>query len=131
VAAIVPRYAKRIASINQLLSIRRYQSIHLSGRTDMGGNAMMMTIGLILVFPFIFYFLKSWLFATGTPGSTFHRVRRIAEMDGHLSFDERLAEKLRELERGKQVVADEAPPPPDDPAPQLAPPPKGFGRRGL
>ena len=97
----------------------------------MGGNAMMVTIGLVLVFPFVFYFLKSWLFATGTPGSTFHRVRRIAEMDGHLSFDERLAEKLRELEREKDAAANVAPPPPDEPAPTSPPAPKGFGRRGL
>ena len=99
----------------------------------MGDNAMMVTIGVILVFPFVFYFIKSWLFATGTPGSTFHRVRRIAEMDGHLSFDERLAEKLRALERKEEAVEDAPPPSPAGPALQSGPPPapKGFGRRGL
>ena len=99
----------------------------------MGDNAMMVTIGVILVFPFVFYFMKSWLFATGTPGSTFHRVRRIAEMDGHLSFDERLAEKLREVAKTGEAVSNAPPPSPARPAPQSVPPsaPKGFGRRGL
>ncbi len=97
----------------------------------MGDNAMLVTVGVILVFPFVFYFLKSWLFATGTPGSTFHRVRRIAEMDGHLSFDDRLAEKLRELEREKDAAVDVPPPPADGPAPHPSSAPKSFGRRGL
>ena len=101
----------------------------------MGDDNFLIVIGLVLVFPFIFYFLKVWLFATGTPGSTFHRVRRIAEMDGHLSFDERLAEKLRAVD---QENDDAAPVPPSGPAVQPAPAaaaspfaPKGFGRRGL
>lgn len=99
----------------------------------MGDNAMLVVIGVILVFPFIFYFLKVWLFATGTPGSTFHRVQRIAEMDGHLSFDERLADKLRALEQEKEAVAETPPPAPDRPASPFGQPsaPKGFGRRGL
>ncbi|MEO7410090.1 MAG: hypothetical protein ABIU10_02040 [Sphingomicrobium sp.] len=99
----------------------------------MGDNAMLVTIGAVLVFPFIFYFLKSWLFATGTPGSTFHRVRRIADMDGHLPFDERLAEKLRDLEKEQAAAADAPSPPPAGPAPLFGQPPapKGFGRRGL
>lgn len=99
----------------------------------MGDNALMVTIGVILIFPFVVYFLKSWLFATGTPGSTFHRVRRIAEMDGHLSFDERLAEKLREVAKKEEAVEDTPFPSPAAPAPQSGPRPaaKGFGRRGV
>ena len=99
----------------------------------MGDTAMMVTIGVILVFPFVFYFLKIWLFATGTPGSTFHRVRRIAELDGHLPFDERLADKLRELETAKETTASDPSPPSAGLAasPAAKPAPKGFGRRGL
>ncbi len=99
----------------------------------MGDNAMLVTIGVILVFPFVFYFLKVWLFATGTPGSTFHRVRRIADMDGHLSFDERLAEKLRALEEEKVAAPGQRPSIPGGFAAPTANPaaPKGFGRRGL
>lgn len=102
----------------------------------MGDNAMLVTIGVILVFPFVFYFLKIWLFATGTPGSTFHRVRRIAEMDGHLPFDERLAEKLRVVAEENAAPIGSAPPPADPPSaapafPVSPPLPKGFGRRGL
>ena len=99
----------------------------------MGDNAMLVVIGIILVVPFVFYFLKSWLFATGTPGSTFHRVKRITEMDGHLSFDERLADKLRELEQEKEATARAPIPPSGGFAVPSANPaaPKGFGRRGL
>ena len=102
----------------------------------MGDDNFLITIGVVLVFPFVFYFLKVWLFATGTPGSTSHRVRRIAEMNGHLSFDERLAEKLREV--GEEAANSPEPPAPVEPsqstsAPFAAPPlaPKGFGRRGV
>ena len=94
----------------------------------MGGNGFMTVIGLVLVFPFIFFFLKVWLFATGTPGSTHHRVQRIAEMDGHLSFDERLAEKLRELEREKEDAPGN---PPATPPETRSTGSVGFGRRGL
>ena len=100
----------------------------------MGDDNFLLVLGVILVFPFVFYFLKVWLFATGTPGSTFHRVQRISELDAHLSFDERLAEKLRAV--GEEEADAVAPPP--EPAPLVpspsftAPPaPKGFGRRGL
>lgn len=96
----------------------------------MGGNNLLILLGVIVAFPFVFHFLKLWLFATGTPGSTFHRVRRIAEMDGHLSFDERLAQKLRELEQEKEGTVDAPPPSPDGPAPSPGPAPKAFGRRG-
>ncbi len=105
----------------------------------MGDNAMMVTVGVILVFPFVFYFLKSWLFATGTPGSTAHRVRRIADLDGHLSFDERLAEQLRVVGQEHDEAEPSPPPEPAAPTPAPAPAPsatsplapKGFGRRGL
>lgn len=99
----------------------------------MGDDNFLLVLGVVLVFPFVFYFLKVWLFATGTPGSTFHRVQRISEMDAHLPFDERLAEKLRVA--GEESAAEAPPPEPMAPAP--APPaapllaPKGFGRRGL
>lgn len=98
----------------------------------MGDNAMLVVIGVILVFPLIFYFLKVWLFATGTPGSTFHRVQRIVEMDGHLSFDERLADKLRALEKEEVEGGETHSPPAGIRPPSATPPaPKGFGRRGL
>ncbi|MES2903491.1 MAG: hypothetical protein V4696_04830 [Pseudomonadota bacterium] len=100
----------------------------------MGDNAFLIVLGVILVFPFVFYFLKVWLFATGTPGSTFHRVQRIAELDGHLPFEERLAEKLRLV---SEEAAEAETPPHDPAAPSPSPftvaPPgtKSFGRRGL
>lgn len=101
----------------------------------MGDNNFLIVLGVILIFPFVFYFLKVWLFATGTPGSTFHRVQRSAELDAHLPFEERLAEKLRVV--GEEGSEPAAPPPPDS-APSFraaaAPTPlapKGFGRRGL
>lgn len=95
----------------------------------MGDDNFLIVIGVILAFPFVFYFLKVWLFATGTPGSTFHRVERIAKLDGHLSFDERLAEKLREVE--EEAAAERSALPPDRPAPGAGPARTGFGRRGL
>lgn len=104
----------------------------------MGDDNFLIVLGVILVFPVVVYFLKVIKFATGTPGSSYQRLQRISEMDAHLSFDERLAEKLRVA--GQDHADDDAPPPPTD-APPPSPatalfaapqgPAKGFGRRGL
>lgn len=109
----------------------------------MGDDNFLIVLGVILVFPFVVFFLKVWKFATGTPGSTYQRVQRISELDAHLSFEDRLAEKLRAA--GEEEAGEVSSPPPQSdtpsPAPSPAPAPapfaappaaaKGFGRRGL
>ena len=63
--------------------------------------------------------LRFWMFYAGTSAIRSARMGRINDSDAHLSFDERIAERMRELEKETNNVA----------AP--ATPPQSFGRRGL
>jgi len=62
-------------------------------------------------------FMRLWSFLSGG-GANRAKIARIAESDAHLSFDERIAERMRELEKERNAAAP-------------APPPQGFGRRGV
>ena len=81
----------------------------------MGGNTFLI-MGLVTVIGVAINFMRLWSFLSGG-GSNRAKIARIADSDAHLSFDERIAERMRELE--KQQIAIAAP----------AAPPQRFGRR--
>ena len=45
--------------------------------------------------------LRFWMFYAGSSAMRSSRMGRINDSDAHLSFDERIAERMRELEREK------------------------------
>ena len=73
--------------------------------------------------------LRFWMFYAGTSAIRSARMGRIADSDAHLSFDERIAERMRELERETNA----ANPAPAPVVPQQTSGPtgatRGFGRR--
>lgn len=73
--------------------------------------------------------LRFWMFYAGTSAIRSARMGRIADSDAHLSFDERIAERMRELERETNT----ANPAPAPVVPQQTSGPtgatQGFGRR--
>ncbi|MCY7270453.1 MAG: hypothetical protein LH485_00150 [Sphingomonas bacterium] len=73
--------------------------------------------------------LRFWMFYTGTSAIRSVRLGRIKDSDAHLSFDERIAERMREFEReisaANPAPAPSAPPPTSGPAGAT----RGFGRR--
>ena len=79
----------------------------------MGDNSFLI-IGLVMILGVAVNFMRLWSFLSGGNRA---KISHIAESDAHLSFDERIAERMRELE--KQQIATAAP----------AAPPQGFGRR--
>ena len=79
----------------------------------MGGNTFLI-MGLVVALGVAINFMRLWAFVSGSRGN---RVARIADSDAHLSFDERIAERMRELEKERSAPA----------APTA--PPQGFGRR--
>lgn len=81
----------------------------------MGGNSLLI-LGLLAGLGIAIKVVRLWNSLAGGNGNR-ARIGRIATSDAHLSFDERLAERLRELE--KEQVAPAAPPAP----------PREFGRR--
>lgn len=99
-------------------------------------DKMLLIVSAMIVLGTALYFARMWVFRTGFGGGRAMRISRIVEDDGHLDFDQRLAQRLGELERQR---GSEAPPPPapsQSPAPPAPPPapsaaPSGFGRRGL
>ena len=83
----------------------------------MGGNTFLI-MGLVAVLGVAINFMRLWTFLSGGGGNR-AKIARIAESDAHLSFDERIAERMRELEKERSASVASAP----------APPPQGFGRR--
>ena len=76
--------------------------------------------------------LRFWMFYAGTSAIRSARMGRINDSDAHLSFDERIAERMRELERDKDIVATPATPftpPPSAPTAGPTGVTGGFGRR--
>ena len=82
----------------------------------MGGNTFLI-MGLVAVLGVAINFMRLWSFLSGG-GNSRAKIARIAESDAHLSFDERIAERMRELEKERSAAAP-------------AIPPQGFGRRGV
>ncbi len=82
----------------------------------MGGNTFLI-MGLVAVVGVAINFMRLWSFLSGGGGNR-AKIARIAESDAHLSFDERIAERMRELEKERSAAAP-------------ATPPQGFGRRGV
>ena len=80
--------------------------------------------------------LRFWMFYASTSAMRSSRMGRIADSDSHLSFDERIAQRMRELEREKHDAPSQ--PSPTQPAPSFQPSVPtagptgvtgGFGRR--
>ena len=92
----------------------------------------LMVVGLVVVLGVMLNFTRLWLLITGGAGNARARASRISEYDAHLSFDERLAERLRELgeEQTESLSTPLATPQSSQPA-QTGAAPTGFGRRGL
>ena len=82
----------------------------------MGGNTFLI-MALVAVLGVAINFMRLWGFLSGG-GNNRAKIARIAESDAHLSFDERIAERMRELEKERSAPT----------APASAPP-QGFGRR--
>ena len=81
----------------------------------MGGNTFLI-MGVLAVIGVAINFMRLWSFLSGA-GSNRAKIARIADSDAHLSFDERVAERMRELEKERSAAA---------PAPA---PSQRFGRR--
>lgn len=81
------------------------------------GSNIFMVMGLVIVLGVAVNFMRFWAFLSGSGGNR-AKIARIAESDAHLSFDERIAERMRELEKEQSATAAPAPP-------------QGFGRRQL
>ena len=80
----------------------------------MGGNSLLI-MGLVVALGVAINFMRLWAFISGSGGNN-AKIARIADHDAHLSFDERIAERMRELEKERSAAAPAAPP-------------QGFGRR--
>ena len=95
----------------------------------MFGGSSFAIFGVPLLIGALMTALRFWMFYAGNSAIRSARIGRIADSDAHLSFDERIAERMRELER-ETAAANPAPAP-------IAPPStsgptgatQGFGRR--
>ena len=103
----------------------------------MFGGSSLSFLAIPLLIGAIMTALRVWMFYAGTRAIRSSRLGRIGDSDAHLSFDERIAERMRELERERENSATNLPPAPSAP---LAPPAgmptsgltgasRGFGRR--
>ena len=77
----------------------------------------LVVIGVMVALGVAMNFLRLWTMLSGNGSRNRAKIARIADSDSHLSFDERIAERMRELEKERSSTA----------AP--ATPPQGFGRR--
>ncbi|MEO7815133.1 MAG: hypothetical protein ABIR87_06780 [Sphingomicrobium sp.] len=84
----------------------------------------LLIVGIMVLFGAAMNFLRFWTFIQGSGANRRARMSRINEGDSHLSFDERIAERMRELQ---QEQAASAPPSPPTSGPTGAT--RGFGRR--
>ena len=92
-----------------------------------GGGYSMFAVPLLI--GAVMTALRFWMFYAGTSAIRSARMGRIADSDAHLSFDERIAERMRELER-ETIAANPALAP--GAAPSTSGPTgatQGFGRR--
>ena len=78
-------------------------------------------VGVMIALGLAMNFIRFWTFVSGGAANRAGRMSRIADSDAHLPFDERIAERMRELERDKHNG--------DSAARVPASPPAGFGRR--
>jgi hypothetical protein len=85
----------------------------------MGGNPLWV-IGLVAFLGFALNIMRFMNFLSGGGNNSRAKASRITDMDAHLSFDERIAERMRELEREKHSGNA-----------STSAPPTGFGRRGV
>ena len=85
----------------------------------------MMIFGATILLGVVLNVLRLWTFVQGSGANRRARMGQISEMDSHLSFDERIAERMRELEREKATGTAPAAPH----AQPTATPSQGFGRR--
>ena len=74
----------------------------------MGGNVFWI-MGLVTVLGVAINFMRLWSFLSGGGGNR-AKIARIADSDAHLSFDERIAERMRELEKEQNATAAPAAP---------------------
>ncbi|MCY7398532.1 MAG: hypothetical protein LH466_06830 [Sphingomonas bacterium] len=86
----------------------------------------LLVMGVMVVLGVTMNFLRFWTFMSGSGSNRRARMSRINQGDAHLSFDERIAERLRELEKDSGSAPAASPEPP-----VAAPAPQGFGRRGV
>lgn len=84
----------------------------------MGGNTFLI-MALMAVLGVAINFMRLWTFLSGGGGNR-AKIARIADSDAHLSFDERIAERMRELEKEHNAATG-----------PVATPPREFGRRGV
>lgn len=96
----------------------------------MAEDKMLLIIAAMMVLGVGLYFARMWFFRAGFGGGRAMRISRIVENDGYLDFDQRLAQRLGELEREGEGSASPSPPA-TTVRPPASPPPSGFGRRGL
>jgi hypothetical protein len=86
----------------------------------MGGNPLLI-IGVVTLIGVALNIARFMNFMGASSRNARSKVARITDMDAHLSFDERIAERMRELEREKHSAAVQPP----------ASPPQSFGRRSV
>lgn len=101
----------------------------------MGSNPLLI-IGLIVAVGVALNFARMWLFVSAIGGNARAKASRIAGSDAHLTFDERIAQRMRELEKEQGAGATaptsaSAEPSTAFASPPPAAPPQGFGRRGV
>ncbi len=123
--------------LNQLLIIRALNPEGTNKDEVMFSNPYLM-VGVMVALGAAMNFMRLWTFVQGSGNSRRARLARISDGDAHLSFDQRIAERMRELERGNTEESAPAPAPPNAPAAQEAPATsisspvaqsRGFGRR--
>ena len=105
----------------------------------MGSNPLLI-IGLMVAVGVALNFARMWLFVSTVGGNARAKASRIADLDAHLTFDERIAERMRELEKEQgsgaalathAPASDTAAPSTPFASPAPAATPQGFGRRGI
>ena len=84
----------------------------------------LLVVGVMVLLGVVMNVLRFWTFMAGNGVNRRARLERISDHDAHLSFDERIAERLRELEKEPGH-----PSAPAAPAARPTPASQSFGRR--
>ena len=84
----------------------------------------LLIVGVMVLLGAAMNFLRFWTFIQGSGANRRARMSRINEGDSHLSFDQRIAERMRELQK-EQENAQSAVSPTSGPTGAT----RGFGRR--
>ena len=84
----------------------------------------LLIVGVMVLLGAAMNFMRFWTFVQGSGANRRARMSRINEGDSHLSFDERIAERMRELQKEQENTQSSAPPT-SGPAGAT----RGFGRR--